>query len=334
MMPPGCSGRAWHLVVAYAACSFFAAAPLASQRPATDTLVVPRWAFPGRAYDLPLVKPPYDSVTRLRVPGSERSFTLAQVRDQLHPPDWQPRSHPPAPAPVTHARAEVRYACGYCHLPDGGGRSENAMIAGLPSTYIVRQVQAFRSGTRRGAVATSSVANMTAVSTLVTDAEVAAAARYFARLRPHRRYRVTERAFVPAMYEAGGLYAARPGADSEPIAGRLLEMTESLPRHELHDPDERFVAFVPPNAIAIGHRLAAGAPLRASCASCHGKTLQGAGFAPPIAGRSAAYLLRQLLAFRTGTRSDAEAGAMRTITASLSVDDMVALAAYAGSLTP
>lgn len=308
---------------------------LSSQQPAArDSLRVPAWAFPGRSADLPLVVPPYDSVAALRVPGGTRAFTYAQARDQLRPPDWRPRWHPAAPASVARARTDVRYACGYCHLLDGGGRSENAVVAGLPSAYIVRQVQAFRDGSRRGAAAAGPLANMVMVSKLATDAEIAEAARYFARRRARQRYRVVESAMVPAMREAGGLYAERPGTDSEPIAGRLLEMTESLERHELHDPGERFVAFVAPGTIDVGRRLAAGAPARASCASCHGPALRGSGSAPPIAGRSAAYLLRQLLAFRTGARANVGSDPMRTSVSSLSVEQMVALAAYAGSLAP
>ena len=311
-------------------------ATFAQQAAANDSLRVPTWAFPGRSADLPLIVPPFDSTKPLRIPGSARSFTLAQVRDQLRPPDWQPRSHPAPPASVMRARADVRYACGYCHLPDGGGRSENATLAGLSSAYIVRQVEAFRSGARRGAgaSATGPVANMIAVSTLANDEEIAAAARYFTRLRPRARYRVAERAMIPAMYEAGGLYAERAGADSEPIAGRLLEMTESLERHELRDPDERFVTFVAPGTIALGRQLALGAPASPSCASCHGAGLRGTRVAPPIAGRSAAYILRQLLAFRTGARANVGADTMRVTTASLSVAQMVALAAYVGSLAP
>jgi cytochrome c553 len=55
---------------------------------------------------------------------------------------------------------------------------------------------------------------------------------------------------------------------------------------------------------------------------------------PPLAGRSPSYLLRQLLAFNTGTRSSAAGAPMRAVATTLTLADMIAAAAYAGTLTP
>jgi cytochrome c553 len=55
---------------------------------------------------------------------------------------------------------------------------------------------------------------------------------------------------------------------------------------------------------------------------------------PPIAGRAPSNLLRQLINFRTRARRDSTATPMYAVVDSLSIDDMVALAAYAGSLPP
>jgi cytochrome c553 len=55
---------------------------------------------------------------------------------------------------------------------------------------------------------------------------------------------------------------------------------------------------------------------------------------PPIAGRSPSYLLRQLFAFRTGTRASAAGAPMRDLAAKLDLDDMIAAAAYAATLAP
>jgi cytochrome c553 len=55
---------------------------------------------------------------------------------------------------------------------------------------------------------------------------------------------------------------------------------------------------------------------------------------PPLAGRSPSYLLRQLFAFRTGTRSTPASAPMRAVAAMLEFDDMIAAAAYAGSRQP
>jgi cytochrome c553 len=105
-------------------------------------------------------------------------------------------------------------------------------------------------------------------------------------------------------------------------------------RFELRDPHTRFVAYVPPGALAAGMRLAAsGGPAGLPCATCHGDGLRG-GIAPPLAGRSPTTLMRQLAAFKAGARANAEAAPMRAITASLDDRQMIALAAYAATLKP
>ena len=70
------------------------------------------------------------------------------------------------------------------------------------------------------------------------------------------------------------------------------------------------------------------------CSSCHGADLRGAGLVPPIAGRSPTYILRQLLAFRTGARAASSGAPMQPVVARLDVDAMIAIAAYVGSLEP
>jgi cytochrome c553 len=62
--------------------------------------------------------------------------------------------------------------------------------------------------------------------------------------------------------------------------------------------------------------------------------LRGLDLAPPLAGRSPTYLLRQLVAFRTGARYSREALSMKAVVDSLTLDDMIAAAAYAASLQP
>jgi cytochrome c553 len=115
-----------------------------------------------------------------------------------------------------------------------------------------------------------------------------------------------------------------------------VEYPLELRRHELHDPMAAYVAYVPKGSIARGRALAAGAPSRGvtGCRSCHGPALRGVGLVPPIAGRSPSYLLRQLIAFRTGARDTPAGAPMREFAARLSLEDMVGAAAYAGSLRP
>jgi cytochrome c553 len=54
----------------------------------------------------------------------------------------------------------------------------------------------------------------------------------------------------------------------------------------------------------------------------------------PSADHYAAYVFRQLYAFKSGTRDGAYAALMKPIVANLSRRDMIDLAAYISSLTP
>jgi cytochrome c553 len=56
------------------------------------------------------------------------------------------------------------------------------------------------------------------------------------------------------------------------------------------------------------------------------------GLIPPLAGRYPTYIVRQLLAFKTGARYTAASQPMQAVVARLSVEDMIAVAAYAASL--
>ena len=68
--------------------------------------------------------------------------------------------------------------------------------------------------------------------------------------------------------------------------------------------------------------------------TCHLTKIEGTENIPPIAGRSPTYLLRQLIAFKNGTRSGEAAKQMDPVIEKLELEDMVALAAYVGSLYP
>lgn len=327
-------------VLAVTVCTLIGRARAMGQRVAvTDAppIPVPAWAFPTISSSFHGPVPPFDSVARLHVPRSSRAFSLAEVMNHFGIVDWHPDSHPRPPAIVTNGRPGAVWACGYCHQPDGQGRTENAVLAGLPADYIVRQLEDLRARSRASALADWPVAlNMRNIADSVTDDEAMTAARYFAALRPARRYRVVERAQVPGTHAIGGLYAVRPGAPMEPLGHRVLEVAEDAGRHELRDAAETFVAWVPPGSIAGGRRIAhtlGSVPVRA-CVSCHGPALRGVGLVPGIAGRSPSYLLRQLLAFRNGTRATPSSVPMQLATSTLTLDDMIAVVAYAGSLRP
>ena len=121
-----------------------------------------------------------------------------------------------------------------------------------------------------------------------------------------------------------------------PLAGRLIELPLELRRHELHDPMAEYVAYVPRGSIARGRALAMGDAAHGvkGCTSCHGPSLRGVGLVPPLAGRSPSYILRQLVGFRTGARATPASAPMQEVVARLSIEDMVAAAAFAGSRRP
>ena len=84
-----------------------------------------------------------------------------------------PRPIPRCPTIVAHGRKPEVFACGYCHLPNGQGRPENASLAGQPADYIVQQVEDMREGTRKSSTdKMGSINAMMGVAKASNDAEV------------------------------------------------------------------------------------------------------------------------------------------------------------------
>jgi cytochrome c553 len=101
------------------------------------------------------------------------------------------------------------------------------------------------------------------------------------------------------------------------------------------DPISGFVAYVPKGSIARGRALATtGGGKTLPCGICHGATLQGLGDVPGIAGRHPNYIVRQLWNMQHGDRAGNSAALMKQVVDKLTVDDMLALAAYSASLKP
>jgi cytochrome c553 len=294
---------------------------------------IPSWPFPASPADHTIA----DSARLHRVPNSSARFTLRQAIDRYSPPDWHPRGHPPMPDVVAHGRGPNLAACAYCHLPNGEGRPENATLAGLPESYIVAQLADFRSSARRSVLPGYGPGTaMHTVAMNATEEDVAAAARYFSLLPSARRVRVIEAARVPRMRQAAFVYARVPGAGTEPIGSRIVEGPPDFERHELRDDAMSYVAYVPPGSIRRGRAIATSGTngIATACVSCHGATLLGAAIIPPLAGRYPTYIVRQLLSFKTGARSTPASQPMQAVVAQMSTADMIAIAAYAGSLTP
>jgi cytochrome c553 len=320
-------------------CLSLAVPSLRAQSPhSSASFEVPAWAFPVLGSATMPAATGTDTSAVATVPTSRARFTVGRTRNRFDVADWNPATHHSAPPIVMHGRKPVVMACGFCHLADGRGRPENAMVAGLPVEYFVQQVKDMRSRARRSAspVPYPPGVAMELIADSVTDAEVEEAARYFARVRARRASRVVEADSVPRFMPLNGVSTLLPGAAREPLAGRLIEVAADLRRHELHDPMAEYVAYVPRGSIARGRVLSAGDSRRQvqGCASCHGSDLRGVKAVPPLAGRSPSYLLRQLIAFRTGARSGATSAPMREVAATMTIGDMVAAAAYAGSRAP
>jgi cytochrome c553 len=286
----------------------------------------PDWAFPVTDK----IQPPSlaNESEPKPPPGSTKSYTRKQIDDLSNPPDWYPNMHPPMPPVVAHGTKT--FACGSCHLPTGTGHDESAYLAALPSPYFVQQMADFKSGARKG------FGVMPTIAQALTDDEVQSAAAYFASLKERPWVRVVETDTVPKTYVApGNIRLKLPDGGTEPIGSRIVELPEDEEAALNRDPRSGFVAYVPTGSIARGEALVAtGDGKTTQCAICHGETLKGLGDAPPIAGRHANYIVRQLYFFQDVSRSGPSATLMQGVVQKLSVDDMVAIAAFLTSREP
>ena len=301
---------------------------------------VPAWLYPVAPAPASGSAPiAFDSVTPVHIPRSRVSFVESQLHNLFFAPDWIPSAHPVMPPAVAVGRRPATFACAYCHMPDGTGRPENVPLAGLPAAYIVQQVADMKSHARsiawQGGVWVPFV-SMLSVAEHATDAEVRIAAEYFSRLAPRARTRVLEARNIPKVRPVTGTYAVVRGAGTEALANRLIEAPVDFDRHEHRDPHVGYVAYVPVGSIARGRTLSQKPmnELGQVCGSCHGPALRGAGVVPPLAGLSPGYVVRQLLAFSTGARATVASAPMQKIAASMSHDDMIAVAAYVATLRP
>jgi len=300
----------------------------------------PYWAFainPPEAATAS-AKPP-DNTPR-HVSGSGVAFTIQQVKDIFSPPDWHPSDHPAMPQIVSRGRAPDVIACGYCHLPNGQGKPENASLAGLPAAYIIQQLAAFKSGLRKSSDPRHAPTGaMIKYETKANEKEIQTAADYFSALHPWPWIRVVETDTVPKTHVAGWMLVAdlakNETGETEPIGERIIETPENLERTELRDDHSGFIAYVPPGSVKRGEALVNGNSSKTlRCATCHGRDLKGLGKVPPLAGRSPSYLVRQLYDIQHGARSGMAVQEMKPAIAKLTVADMAAIAAYLASLKP
>jgi len=296
----------------------------------------PDWAYainPSKTESETSPKTP--DTTQRHVPDSEASFTVEQIKDLFNPPDWHPADHPAMPDIVSRGRPPEVYACGYCHLPNGLGRPENASVAGLPVAYIVEQLADFKNGLRKSSEPRHAPTSaMIVYETKASGREIQAAAEYFSALKPRPWIRVVESESVPKTHVAGWMLVP-DGGEMEPIGERIIETPENLERTELRDDRSGFVAYVPVGSVKKGEALATGGLSKAlRCATCHGRDLKGKGKVPALAGRSPSYVVRQLYDIQSGSRAGVGVRPMKAVVEKLTIGEMTAIAAYVASLRP
>jgi cytochrome c553 len=179
-------------------------------------------------------------------------------------------------------------------------------------------------------------AAMLAIAKASTPEEDRAAGEYFASFAYKKWIRVVEAATVAKMQVAGAVFVPVEGGGTESIGGRILETPEDVGRAELRDSSIGFIAYVPPGSITKGQALVTtgGNGRTVACGMCHGADLKGLGPVPPLAGRSPSYTVRQLFDLQHGVRRGAWSPLMKAAVEKLTLDDMVAIAAYTASREP
>ena len=264
------------------------------------------------------------------VPGSSRSYSQAEIDDDWNPPDWFPGDHSPLPVVVAQGSGDVR-ACGACHLTSGMGHPESSHLAGLPVEYFMRQMEEYRSGARTDRYWMNDFARELSVESMRDAAE------YYAAIEPIDWVEVVEVDEVPRSYVGDGRMRFRDsGGGTEPLGNRIVELPQNRELVTAKHPYSGFVAYVPIGSLARGEVLVTtgGGGRTIACIICHGAELRGIGEIPAIRGISPLYVVRQLNDIQTGDRAGIQAVLMQATVASLTEDDMIAIAAYLASLDP
>jgi cytochrome c553 len=310
----------------------------------------PPWAY---GFDTPLPDPPppqappnpaaqFSDTSQHTLPGTDRTFTRAQISNRYGPADWYPQDHPPMPGIVANGRETATpkiYACALCHYPNGKGRPENANVTGLTYDYIVRQLMDFRNGARATSDPRKPNTQLMAwFAQQMTDDEIRAAATYFASIPASPWIKVVESDTVPKTRAVGGIFLPFTGEDAghEPIGARIIETPASVEDTEIRrNPRSGFIAYVPPGSVKKGEALVTtGGGKVTACTVCHGADLRGLGPVPTLAGRSPSYIGRQLYDMQHGNRTGAWTPLMAPVVGALTGEDILNAAAYLASLPP
>ena len=313
-------------VLVVALMSVLAAGRTQAQQPPQVIPHDPPWAFPIAEMQLPP-----EPATAKHLEGSSKSYLPKEIDDLSNPPDWFPAEHPPAPSVVQKGHGDA-LACGACHLMNGMGHPESASVGALTARYIQQQMADFKSGARKDLGG-----RMNTIANALTEQEVRDAAEWFASLKPQPWTRVKESAMVPKTVVANGrMRFVAQGGGMEPIGRRIITVPDGAERARSRDPHSGFIAYVPPGSIARGRALVrnGGNGRTVACTTCHGDELRGLGNVPRLAGVHPIYIARQLYLFKDATRHGVDGELMKKPVAKLTDDDILALAAYLGSLPP
>lgn len=312
------------------ACACLVCFVAAGQTPVSLPNGLPSWA-----YNIPdKIQPPSGprQTGVVRVPGSTREYEAAKIEGNATPPDWFPGEHPPAPAIVSGEGGVTKMACGSCHLMSGQGHPESADLAGMPVEYLVRQMHYFKSGARKDD------ARMGPIAKLTSEEDIRKSAEYFAAIQPIPWVKVIETSMPPKTFvaTAGRHRVLSPEGGTEPMGQRIVEIAMDVQRTADRDPHSGFIAYVPTGSIAKGAALvqSGGHGKTIPCAICHGDDLHGLGEIPRLAGLQPVYIARQLITMQNGSSAGKNTELMKKAVAKLSLDDIIAISSYLGSLPP
>jgi cytochrome c553 len=305
--------------------------------------VPPPWAY---GLKTPLGSPPSEEPTPtstdklatedgkvIRLPGSQVSLTLTQMRNQ-GTVDWYPDDHPEMPQIVEQGRKPDVLPCTACHYTNGKGDPANATIEALPYDYFVQTMKDFRDGLRKSADPRKiNTPNMIKYAKAMTDDEIDAAARYYGAIPLISRIKVIESRTVPkTRLVAAGLYFPFPSMGTEPLGNRMIEVPETPESFIYKNPRANAVVYAPVGSIKRGERLVMDdSDKTIPCTYCHGPDLLGLGRIPGIAGRLPGYMVRQMFDMQNGARTGGWTEMMKPVVEKLTIDDMIDMAAYLAS---
>ena len=275
-----------------------------------------------------------DAEERITIAGSDKRLTRAEINNVYGPADWFPGRYGTMPEMVQYGdREKGIWACALCHLVSGFGHPQSANLAGLSEEYLYQQMLAFKNWQRidhSGAMFMFSMPQD-------DEEEFRKASRYYAAIEPDTNVRVVETAQVPSTYLTPAFMRLVDNPDElQDIGQRIITLPEDVDLVLARDPVAGFVSYVPPGSLERGERIVKeglGAIIQ-PCTTCHGANMEGSVLGPMIAGQFPDYLVRQLRAFKWGSRREVAdpGGQMELQSRYLSEEDIIAVSAYVGSL--